>query len=129
VTPAAARLVALALVAVVAAAAVVAARSPRYGSDLAQPAGGWRSAVAVAVAGSRGPDACGVHFGGRVAGVRSADLPCGVKLYVRLGDRVVLTQVVDHARPTRGAAFDVTPALARLLDLRGRGRLEWSFIR
>jgi hypothetical protein len=121
------RLAALALVAVTAAAAAVSAREAQHDSSLPPPAGGWRSALAVAVRGSMRADACGVPFGGPVAGLRSADLPCGVKVYLRLGDRIVLSEIVDHAPPTRAAAFDVSPALARLLGLRGRRRLEWSF--
>ena len=81
------------------------------------------------VRGSTRPDACGVAFGGRVAGLRNAGIPCGVKVYVRRGDRVVLTEIVDHARPSAGAVFDVSPALARLLGLRGHGVVEWSFVR
>ncbi len=124
----AARLAALALIAVTAAAASVAGRGDRHGSSLPQPVGGWRTAV-VAVRASAGDDACGIRFGGATAGLRSAGLPCGVKLYARLGRRVVLTQVVDHGRPARGAGFDATPALARLLGLRGRARVAWSFVR
>ncbi len=127
-TEPAARVAALALVAVTAAAAAVAARGGHHDSSLPPPAGGWRSANAAAVRGSTRPDACGVPFGGSTAGLRSRDLPCGVELYVRVGERVVLTEVVDHAPPTRGAAFDVSPALARLLGFSGRRRLEWSFV-
>ncbi|MBV8258272.1 MAG: hypothetical protein JO073_10695 [Actinobacteria bacterium] len=124
----AARLAALALVTVAAAAACVAARTVGHRSSLPEPAGGWRVAIAAAVPGSSGKDGCGVPFGGTLAGVRSADIPCGVKVYVRFGSRTVLTEVVDHAPPSPGVTFDLTPALACLLAVRGRAQVEWSFI-
>jgi len=56
-------------------------------------------------------------------------LPCGVEMYVRYGNRTVLTRVIDrgHVGPSRG--LDVTPALASLLGLTGTQTVTWRFVR
>ncbi|MBX5474073.1 MAG: hypothetical protein IRZ20_03570 [Thermoleophilia bacterium] len=98
------------------------------GEALPEPAGAWRTAVAAVVRGPGSAGACGVSTGGRTAGVRHPALPCGVGLYLRLGERTVLTEVVDRG-PTGSADLEVTPALARLLGLRGRAQIHWRFTR
>ena len=92
-------------------------------STLPAPAGPWHDVVA-------GPyvpkkrTACGVRTSAHTAGVAHPVLPCGVKLYIRYGDKTVLTQVLD-----RGSGFLLTPALARILDLQGRQTVQYTFTR
>ena len=93
------------------------------GSTLPAPAGPWHDVLA-------GPyvpkqrTACGVRTSAHTMGVAHPVLPCGVKLYIRYGDRTVLTQVLDH-----GNGFLLTPALARILDLQGRQTIQYTFTR
>lgn len=92
-------------------------------ATLPVPAGPWHDVVA----GSYAPKkrtACGVRTTAHTAGVAHPVLPCGVKLYIRYGDKTVLTQVLD-----RGSGFLLTPALARILDLQGRQTVQYTFTR
>jgi hypothetical protein len=92
-------------------------------STLPAPAGPWHEVVAHAYV-PKARTACGVRTGPHTAGIAHPVLPCGVKLYVRFGDKTVLTQVLD-----RGAGFLLTPELARLLDLQGRQTVQFTFTR
>ncbi len=56
-------------------------------------------------------------------------LPCGAKVFLAYGGKTVLTTVVDHGPLTPGQDFEVTPALADLLDLSGVQTVRWSFAR
>jgi hypothetical protein len=92
-------------------------------SALPAPAGPWHDVLA-------GPyvpkqrTACGVRASAHTMGVAHPVLPCGVKLYIRYGDKTVLTQVLD-----RGNGFLLTPALARVIDLQGRQTIQYTFTR
>jgi hypothetical protein len=52
-----------------------------------------------------------------------------VKVYIRYGSREVLTQVLAHGPRVLGHDFEITPALARLLGLRGTRSIEWRYAR
>jgi hypothetical protein len=54
-------------------------------------------------------------------------LPCGAKLVLRNGDTQVLTEVIDNRLAEPGRQLEVTPALARMLDLRGTEEIDWRF--
>lgn len=93
------------------------------------PGGGWFAALA----GGRGPvgDAertpCNLILTARSLGVTHSVLPCGAKIVIKFGNRRVLTEVIDTRLKGSGRQFEVTDALARVLDLDGTQRIEWRF--
>jgi hypothetical protein len=93
------------------------------------PGGGWFTALA----GSRGPvgDAertpCNLILTDRSLGVTHSVLPCGAKIVIRFGNRRVLTEVIDTKLKGTGRQFEVTNALARVLNLDGTQQIEWRF--
>src|SRR5438477_165984 len=94
----------LAAVAVLAVAvAVFVAHRHRHHLVLPAGAGPWYGALAAAFS-PAGRTVCGVKVGIDTVGVGHQQLPCGVRLYVRFGDRTVLTNVVDRGdvSPGRG---------------------------
>jgi rare lipoprotein A len=124
------RQAALAGVALLAAVVSLAITSPdrRHASALPSPVGSY-----TALAGSSGVvaygkrTACGQIIGPRTEGVAHPVLPCGVKIYISLGDRHVLTVVIDRGPYVPGRQFDLTEALARRLGLSGVQRIHWSY--
>ena len=60
-------------------------------------------------------------------GVANQQLPCGVKLYIEYRGKEVLTQVIDRGHTAPGRTFDVTQALAKLLNLQGTQTIRWRF--
>ena len=86
----------------------------------------------VAPAGSSGPTAlgrrtsCGGVIGEETLGVASPTLPCGTRIYLTYRGTRVLTTVIDR-RAAAGREFDLTDALARLLDLSGVRTVSWSY--
>jgi hypothetical protein len=130
VTAAAARRVAwLAAVAVlaVAIAVYVAHRHHRH-STLPQGAGPWITALAAPFT-STARTACGVKVTATTIGVGHPVLPCGVRLYVRFGNRTVLTNVIDRGDVPPGRELNLTPKLAELLGVQGTQSIQWRFTR
>jgi hypothetical protein len=129
------RLVLLAAVAFVAALAAIVVIQQR--ADEGTPAAfasapapdGWNTAFA----GSRGApgDAqrttCGQVLTTKSLGITHPVLPCGAKLVLRNADTQVLTEVIDNRLVEPGRQLEVTPALARMLDLEGTEEIEWRF--
>ena len=99
--------------------------------SLPTPAGQWYVALAAPYMPSKKQrkSACGVVIGPTTAGVAHPVLPCGTKLYLAFGRKRVLTQVIDRGPSAPGREFDLTPALARLLHLRGVQSVRWAFAR
>jgi hypothetical protein len=75
------------------------------------------------------PSACGTLLDPNTLGVGHPVLPCGAKIFIRFGDRTVLTTVVDRGPYAPGREFEVTPALADKLGLSGVQTIRWSFAR
>ena len=125
----AATLGAVALVAIAVALALSHHSNPT--SALPLPAGDWYTALAASYTPSKGhaKSACGVTIDTKTVGVAHPVLPCGVKLYVEYKGKQVLTQVVDQGRTVPGREFDLTEALARLLNVQGTQRIQWRFAR
>jgi len=128
VTSAGRRIASLAAVAVLAVAIALYVSHRARHSSLPPGTGPWHSVLA----GAYSPPAktnCGVAVGPHTVGVGHPVLPCGVEMYVRYGNRTVLTRVIDrgHVGPSRG--LDVTPALASLLGLTGTQTVTWRFVR
>jgi rare lipoprotein A (peptidoglycan hydrolase) len=130
VTAAAARRIAsLAAVGVLAAALTVyLSHRHHHHSTLPAPAGPWMTALAAAYEPTH-RTACGVHVGPNTVGVGHPVLPCGVKLYLRFGDRTVLTTVIDRGEVPPGRELDLTPKIAELLGVEGTQRIRWRFTR
>ena len=127
-------LAAATLVALVAALAVLELREDEPGqaepASIPAPGGGWYSALAGPYSlrrGERRTD-CGyrVRRGG-LLGVAHPVLPCGAKVTLRVGGRLVLTQVVDRDPTARNREFGITRALARRLGLKTVERIRWRF--
>jgi rare lipoprotein A (peptidoglycan hydrolase) len=134
VSPAATkRTLALAAVALLAALVSLALAAPdrNHGTTLPKPAGTWYRAVAApySPAAARGRTACGQRITARTLGVAHPVLPCGVKVYVRYGDKEVLTQVIDRGPKVPGREFDLTRALAAELGVVGTRTITWRFAR
>jgi len=130
VTVAAARRVAsLAAVAVLAVAATVyIEHRHRHHASLPAGAGPWTTALAAAYA-PAGSTACGVNVTSATVGIGHPVLPCGVRLYVRFGDRTVLTTVIDRGHVPPGRELNLTPKLAELLGVQGTQSVQWRFTR
>jgi rare lipoprotein A (peptidoglycan hydrolase) len=130
VTAAAARRIAsLAAVAVLAVAVAVYVQH-RHGHHSALPAGAgpWTPALAAPYAPAARTD-CGVTVNAATVGVGHPVLPCGVRIYVRFGDRTVLTTIIDRGGVPPGRELDLTPKLAELLGVQGTQSVEWRFTR
>ena len=126
---AARRVVSLAAVAVLAVAiAVYVDHRHAQHSRLPAGAGPWNSALAASFA-KTGRTACGVVMRSSTVGVGHPVLPCGVRIYVRYGDRTVLTTVIDRGDVAPGRELNLTPKLAELLGVQGTQTVEWRFTR
>jgi len=95
------------------------------------PGSGWYRALAAPypVSTSRERTSCGQRLGPQTLGVAHPVLPCGVKLYISYGDKLVLTQVVDRGPGAPGRDFDITRALAARLGLVGTQQIRWRYAR
>jgi rare lipoprotein A (peptidoglycan hydrolase) len=108
----------------------IASRHDSGGNELPKAVGSY-----VALAGSSGPSAigkrsaCGEVLRADTQGVAHPVLPCGVRLYIDVGGKHVLTQVVDRGPSAPGRQFDLTDALARRVGLRGVQQIHWSYAR
>jgi hypothetical protein len=65
----------------------------------------------------------------RTQGIVHPTLPCGARIFVEHGGRQALTQVVARFPVGQGRQLDLTPRLARRLDLEGVRELRWAFPR
>jgi hypothetical protein len=129
VTAAAARRIAsLAAVAVLAVAVALYVSHRDRHSPLPPGAGPWHPALA----GAYSPPArtnCGVAVAPKTVGVGHPVLPCGVEMYIRYGDRTVLTRVIERGHVGTRRGLDLTPELASLLGLTGTQPVKWRFAR
>jgi hypothetical protein len=130
VTVAAGRRVAsLAAVAVLAVAiAIYVDHRNQHHQTLPAGAGPWTTALAAPYA-VTGRTSCGVGVTASTVGVGHPVLPCGVRIYVRLGDRTVLTTVIDRGDVPPGRELNLTPKLAALLGVQGTQSVQWRFTR
>ena len=126
--PAARRAAYLTALAVLAVAVAIAVGHHHKHQNLPAGAGPWTPALAAAWKPTRAT-ACGVTVGATTTGVGVPVLPCGVELYLRFGDRTVLTTVIDRGHVPSGRGLDLTPALAAILRVDGTQRIEWRSTR
>jgi len=92
------------------------------------PGGGWFQAIAVPARPVTTPraSACNFRITSKTAGVAHPVLPCGAVVYLRLGNRQVLTRVIGRGSG-RGAEFALTQPLADQLGLHSREQITWRF--
>lgn len=108
--------------------AIAVGHKHKHHSDLPQAAGPWNTALAAPFA-KTGRTACGVHVTAATVGVGHPVLPCGVRIYIRFGDRTVLTNVIDRGDVPPGRELNLTPKLAELLGVQGTQSVQWRFTR
>ena len=126
---AARRVASLAAVAVLAVAiAIYVGHRNGHHSSLPEGAGPWTTALAAPFA-KPGRTACGVVMRRSTVGVGHPVLPCGVRIYVRFGNRTVLTTVIDRGDVPPGRELNLTPKLAELLGVQGTQAVQWRFTR
>jgi len=123
------RVASLAAVAVLAVAiAITVDHRNRHHQALPAGAGPWTTALAAPYA-PPAVTACGVEVTADSVGVAHPVLPCGVRMYVRFGDRTVLTTVIDRGDVPPGRELNLTPKLAALLGVHGTQSVQWRFTR
>ena len=99
------------------------------GQSIPKPAGAWYSALA----GVRAPGgigtrtACGQILRPGTNGVSHPVLPCGAKIFLQVGDKHVLTQVIDRGPFVPGREFDLTEPLAATLGITSVQRIRWAY--
>ncbi len=122
------RLVALAAIALLGAAAALAVLAPHGDSGNGPRPVQWYPALAAPY---RPParTSCGLRTNPRTLGIAHPVLACGAKLFVSYGATEVLTQVIDRGSQLPGREFEITTALASRLGLHGTQRVRWAFAR
>lgn len=68
--------------------------------------------------------ACGQTVSDSIRGVAHRTLPCGTRLTLRRGDRIVRARVVDRGPFHAGREFDLTPAVKRALGFGSTGTVD-----
>lgn len=117
----------VAILAAVVAVAFAVGRSQTAGA-LPRPVGAWYGALAgVRATGVGERTACGELLRADTNGISHPVLPCGAKVFVRYGDRTVLTQVIDRGPYVPGRTIDLTEGLAAKLGLRGVQPVRWAY--
>jgi hypothetical protein len=71
--------------------------------------------------------ACGITLTAQTLGIAHPVLPCGVELVLANAGREVRAEVVEQGAVGAGSAFELTPALADALGLRGAQVIRWRF--
>ena len=122
------RILALAAIALLGAAAALAVLASQRSSGTGPRPVHWYSAVAAPYT-PPARTSCGLRTNARTLGVAHPVLACGAKLFVSNGATEVLTQVIERGAQLPGREFDVTTALARRLGLHGTQRVRWAFAR
>jgi len=130
------RVAALAGVALLAVVVALAVTNDRPGSastgpqPIPAPGGGWYSAKAAVrrlPLGRR--TACGKRVTTTLRGFGDPILPCGAKVFIGFGETQLFLQVVDRSSGAPGHRFDLTPATADALGIRGVQPVRWAFAR
>ena len=107
--------------------------APHLPSAIPAPDGGWFTALASShgrsFARKHVDKACDHAVGPSSLGVAHPVLPCDAKLYIEVGDRQALTQVLARGVNTAGREFEISPALARKLGLSGTQQIKWRYAR
>ncbi len=67
--------------------------------------------------------ACGAVLRRKTLGVANRTLPCGTRVAVYYGGRMIVVPVIDRGPYTRGVDWDLTEATGRALGIRGTARI------
>jgi hypothetical protein len=70
---------------------------------------------------------CGITLTPQTVGVAHPVLPCGVELVLANATREVRAKIVERGTVGQGLAFQLTPALADELGVRGTQVVRWRF--
>jgi hypothetical protein len=92
--------------------------------------GGWYHAMAAVhrlPLGRR--TSCGRRVTTTLPGFGDPILPCGAKIFIGFGTTERLVEVVDRSSGAPGHRFDLTPATADALGIRGVQPVRWAFAR
>lgn len=96
-----------------------------------RPVSAWHAAIASSfgigdgLVGNR--MACGSQLTTAVMAVAHRTLPCGTRVRIRVGSRVVVARVMDRGPFTSGRTFDLAPAVCQALaSCDGAFRIEWQ---
>jgi rare lipoprotein A len=87
----------------------------------------WYHALASVRAKPRSRSACGWLLRPGTLGVGHPVLPCGAKIFIGYRGKRVLTEVIDRGPYSGGREFELTPALGRLVGLKGVQAIRWTF--
>lgn len=126
-----ARPFALAAVALVTAIAALATER-RIDPPITRPAvlvpldGAWEEARGAPLVAATGVTGCTFVVGPDTLAVTHPTLPCGLRVVIEVGDAVAAVQVAGRAPLAQGAAFGLTPALARDLRVTSPRELRWA---
>jgi Lytic transglycolase len=124
------RQVALAGVALVGALGAIALSQIGDDSDAPPPPAAtvaWETAKVGVFEPAAEPTTCGVTVTQETVGIRHPVLPCGAKVVVEHEGRSVQAGVVERGAVDAPRAFDLSPALARALGVRGATTVRWRF--
>lgn len=130
------RQIALAGVALIAALVALAANAPgSRDQNLPKPVppanGGWYQALAAShgKSFSKSTTSCGYEIGADSLGIADPELPCNTKIYLLFKDQPVLAQVIASGQGAPGHRFELTPALAKRIGLKGTQPVKWRYAR
>lgn len=88
--------------------------------------GGWQGAAAARLGDGVVPAGCGLRVAPDTLAVSHPVLPCGIRVVIDVDGSRASVQVAGRAAAPGGAAFGLTPALARALRV-GQPRLvRWA---
>jgi hypothetical protein len=94
------------------------------------PDGGWYHAMAAVHRFPLGRrTSCGLRSTTTLRGFGDPVLPCGAKIFIGFGSNQLVVPVVDRGSAAPGHRFDLTPATADALGVRGVQPVRWAFAR
>jgi hypothetical protein len=107
---------------------------PKLPASIPAPGGGWFQAVATSRGSTfsrRHRDSACDHVVGpaSLVGVANPVLPCDSKIYILFGHTQLLTQVIARGPSSAEADFELPPAVAQKLELKGSQLIEWRYAR
>ncbi len=126
-----ARPLALAAIAFVAAVAALATEH-RIDPPVTRPAvlvpldGAWEEARGAPLVAATGVTGCALVVRADTLAVTHPTLPCGLRVVIEVDDAVAAVQVAGRSPVAPGAAFGLTPALARQLRVTAPHALRWT---
>ena len=88
--------------------------------------GAWEEARGAPLAAATGVTGCALVVSAETLAVTHPTLPCGLRVVIEVGVAVAAVQVAGRAPVAPGAAFGLTPALARQLRVTAPHELRWA---